>query len=210
MEALSNVMRKAYNDRLATTNQIKSLHPDNDSTALDDALAKFEKDIKDSIIITNLRFGVSCWYQGDEENDAMWKLYSSSGQGIAVESTVKQLREACINDKLVIDAVRYLNFDNAPIEKGHRHYGLFQKRKSFEHERELRATVLLSEKDYGKGKMVKCDLNILMNKIHVSPLLEAYVKDDIEKLCSGKIKRLAKPVLYSPLLTKPDYGIDII
>jgi hypothetical protein len=138
----------------------------------------------------------------------MWKLYSASGQGIAVESTVKQLRNAIQND-ILIDDVRYVDFDNDPIDKGHKHYGLFQKRKEFEHERELRATILLSSKDYGNGQLVPCDLNILITKIYVSPLLEDYVKDDIDKLCSGKIKKVNKPVTRSPLLNEPDYGIEL-
>jgi len=39
--------------------------------------------------------------------------------------------------------------------------------------------------------------------------MEEYVKDDIEKLCSNKIRKLDKPIIRSPLLTEPDYGIEL-
>ena len=87
---------------------------------------------------------------------------------------------------IIIDDVRYGDFDKDPIEKGHRHYGLFQKRKAFEHERELRATILLSVKDYGNGQLVPCDLDILITRIYVSPLLEDYVKDDTTNFAAAK------------------------
>lgn len=38
-----------------------------------------------------LKFGVSCWHESEYESDAMWKLYSASGRGIAIQSTVGQL-----------------------------------------------------------------------------------------------------------------------
>ena len=108
------------------------------------------------------KFGVSCWHESEHESDAMWKLYSSSGQGIAIESTIEQLRASLGNlQGLQIDRVRYMDFDRDSIEKGHRHYALFIKRKAFEHEREVRATIL--PPDEGRGILVKCDLDVLLS-----------------------------------------------
>jgi len=209
MAAWSKILQKSVDDTLSVVNQIKSMRPNDDFQVLDENIRIYIRCLKDANRIATQRFGVSCWHKNDGENDAMWKLYSASGQGIAIQSTIEQLREAIENDTLIIDDVRYGNFDIDPIEKGHKRYGLFQKRKEFEHERELRATVLLSENEYGKGKLVKCDLDILITTIYVSPLMEEYVKDDIEKLCSNKIRKLDKPIIRSPLLTEPDYGIEL-
>ena len=208
MTAWSKVLQKYVDDSLSAVNQIKSMQPHQNFDVLDEQLRISIARIKEANRIATLRFGVSCWHKNEGENDAMWKLYSASGQGIAIESTVKQLRDAIQND-IIIDDVRYGDFDKDPIEKGHRHYGLFQKRKVFEHERELRATILLSVKDYGNGQLVPCDLDILITRIYVSPLLEDYVKDDIDKLCSGKIRKVDKPVIRSSLLSEPDYGIEL-
>jgi hypothetical protein len=155
-----------------------------------------------------MKFGVSCWHDNEHESEAMWKLYSASGQGIAIESTVEQLRASLGDMKgLQIDPIRYMDFDRDPIEKGHRHYGLFIKRKSFEHEKELRATILLPEP--GKGTAVPCDLDVLVNCVHVSPLGDGFVRDAIEALCTGNTHHLAKPVVRSPLYDAPGYGLEL-
>jgi hypothetical protein len=210
VKALSKMLQQPYNDEIELRNKLKKLRPDADLRALDCSLENFREIARNGLKIVNRKFGVSCWHKSEHESEAMWKLYSNSGQGIAIESTVKQLREAIVNkDGLTIDSVRYLDFDKDPIDKGHKHYGLFQKRMSFEHERELRATILLEEADYGKGAFVACDLNALISNIHISPFLRAYIKNDVEKLCSGKIRIINKPVILSSLFNEPHYGIEI-
>ena len=57
---------------------------------------------------------------------------------------------------MIFDEVRYMDFDTDTIEKGHQHYSLFLKRKAFQLEQEVRATVLL--KQLGKGQLVECDI----------------------------------------------------
>ncbi|HUA14986.1 MAG TPA: DUF2971 domain-containing protein [Verrucomicrobiae bacterium] len=174
----------------------------------DETMETFRKRVRGVQGEAASRFGVSCWHISEHESDAMWKLYSASGRGIAIESTVGSLR-ASLGDRkdLQIDAVRYMDFDRDPIEKGHRHYSLFLKRKCFVHENELRATILLPQE--GIGAAVVCDLDILVSRIHVSPLVESYVKDAIEMLCRGTTQPLHKPVVRSTILLPPDYGIEI-
>jgi hypothetical protein len=172
---------------------------------LDNALERIRLPIHKQV---NAKFGVSCWHEGEHESDAMWKLYSGAGQGIAIESTVGQLRGSLdITDGLQIDRVRYMDFERDPIEKGHRHYKLFVKRKSFEHEKEVRATIPLREK--GKGIPVRCNLDTLITRIHVSPLVESFVKDAVEALCAGKTHRLDKPVRRSPLYDPPTGELNV-
>ena len=167
--------------------------------ALDNALDRMRRPTHREV---NAKFGVSCWHEGEHESDAMWKLYSGSGQGIAIESNVGQLRRSLEAEGLQIDRVRYMDFERDPIEKGHRRYRGFVKRKSFEHEREVRGTILLREE--GKGVLVGCDLDILITRIHVSPLAEDFVKAAVEALCAGNTNRLAKPILKSLLYDPPD------
>jgi len=155
-----------------------------------------------------LKFGISCWHESEYESEAMWKLYSASGQAIAIESTIAQLKASLGDTKNIqMDRVRYMDFEHDPIEKGHRHYGLFIKRKSFEHEKEFRATILLEEP--GKGVSVPCNLDILVTRIHVSPFVEEFVKDAVVAVCKGTTQRLDKPICHSQLLSPPDYGMTL-
>jgi len=151
---------------------------------------------------------VCCWHISEYESEAMWKIYSPSGQGIAIESTVEQLRLSLDNIKgLIIDSVRYMDFDKAAIEKGHKHYVLFLKRKSFEYERELRAILHLPKRKEVEGDYIKCNLNTLITNIHISPFAPAYFRNVVETLCLGKLRSLDKPVIPSQRYIKSNYGI---
>ena len=149
------------------------------------------------------RFGISCWHINNYENEALWKIYTNQGQGIAIETTVEKLEESLTyHRKIILDKVRYEDFDTAQIETGHIHYSGFIKRKAFEYEKEYRASVLLDEKDYGKGCFVKTDLNLLIEKIHISPLIPKYFFDSVKYICQGKLSFLQDRIIQSNLYDK--------
>jgi hypothetical protein len=75
------------------------------------------------------------------------------------------LEGALKGEGIVVDQVRYLDFDSDEIKKGQVHYGGFLKRKSFAHEQELRATNRLPTP--GTGTAAPCDLNALIAQVHV-------------------------------------------
>jgi len=174
----------------------------------DELMGTLRNKIREAPAKAASKFGISCWHINEHESDAMWKIYAASGKGVAVESTVESLRASLGDRKGVqIDDVRY-DFEDPAIEKGRKHYFLFQKRKCFEHEKELRATILLPREGL-RGMPVPCDLDVLVSRIWVSPLLEGYVKDAIEALCLGAVQPLRKPVIQSQIPTPPEYGVEI-
>jgi len=192
-KALSEMVQRTADGMLALRPHF-AIKSANSLAVFDQTMRSFQQKVRESAGMTARRFGVCCWHMSDYESDAMWKLYTASGQGVAIESTVSNLRASLGGRQdIQIDAVRYVDFDKDPIEKGHRHYFLFQKRKSFEHEREMRATIPLPKE--GIGTLVPCDLDVLVNQVHVSPLVAGYVKDAVEGLCYGAARPLRKPVL---------------
>jgi hypothetical protein len=206
-EAMSKMLRERFVEPMLSLRKdftAKGIpgHP------IEDALDNLKGQLREAPKEATSKFGVSCWHESEGESDAMWKLYSVSGQSIAVESTIGQFKSS-LRDRegVIIDRVRYADFDRDPIEKGHRTYGLFMKRKCFEFEKEVRATVLLPVP--GKGVPVGCDLDILITCIHLSPLAEGFVKDAAEALCAGNIVGLKKPVRQSLLYREPSYGIEV-
>ena len=155
----------------------------------------------------NEKFGASCWHINEGESEAMWRLYGPAGAGIAIESTRERL-EAAMKDSaphpVHTDPVRYMDFDNDPIDKGgHRHLMGFIKRKSFEHERELRALVMLPEP--GRGASVPCDMNTLIARIHIAPLAKQHYIDAVRYVIDHADPRLDAPVEISKLMNAPDY-----
>lgn len=110
---------------------------------------------------------ISCWHENEHESEAMWRLYSSYlGNAIAIRTTYSSLYKALGSDPSIsIGRVTYIDFNKSyagPNES------FWRKRKSFEHEREVRA-IVHDFKTVEKGKLIKCDLNSLIEEIIVSP-----------------------------------------
>jgi hypothetical protein len=209
VEAESKMIQKyidpllSFRKQLALTNK-DSIH----LKQFDDALSDFANIAPSIHKAATLSFGVSCWHASAHESEAMWKLYSGHAHGISIKSTIKQLRQSLGNAQgIIIESVRYADFDNDPIEKGHKHYGLFIKRKSFEHEKEVRATIPLPK--HGQGILVPCEIDTLITQVNLSPYAPIYLKAVVEAICAGKLRTLKKPVIPSKLFEAPDYGIKI-
>ena len=95
-----------------------------------------------------------------------------------------------------------MDFDADEIEKGHKHYGLFLKRKSFAHEQELRATIRLPTP--GVGTVVPCDLNALIAQIHIYPEAPPYYAEAVRYAVRQTKPEIQAPVIPSGLLA-PNY-----
>lgn len=174
-------------------------------------LAKFQKldnAIEDMFLDSILSWGINSWHISEYESEAMWNLYTLSGQGIAIESTIKQLiASAYTEQKFDVQPVEYIDFESQEFNGTS---SIFLKRKSFEHEQELRAIVLLKENAKGQGVFVDCNLDVLINYVHVSPFAESYFKEVVEDICNGKITNLNKKIMQSTLFKKPNYKLTSI
>ena len=126
------------------------------------------------------------------ESAALWSIYAKSNQGIAIQSTFKRLCE-CFNDykenEIFIGLIKYIDYtlEKMPIENNLLP-PLFYKRKSFEHEKEIRA-IILSPKQYlseipikelleklPNGVYVPVNLDTLIEKIYIAPSTQPWVK----------------------------------
>jgi hypothetical protein len=123
---------------------------------------------------------INCWHRNEFESAALWKLYLKSNEGIAIESSRDRLGRSVMRSRHNVwtVSVRYIDFaaDDPPV--GTRWAPFGYKRKSFEHERELRAIVFAGGTARTKrsvpialaeGIRVKTDLKILVKSIYVSP-----------------------------------------
>jgi hypothetical protein len=153
------------------------------------------------------RFGVCCWHEAEHESDAMWRIYAARGSGIAIESTIDRLQSSLSHPSLIVDRIRYMDFERDPIEKGHQHYQLFVKRQSFDYEREVRATTPLQQP--GRGTGLPCDLDILISRIRVSPLEADFVADAIRAISAGRFSSLRTVVEQSRLYSSPNFGVEV-
>ncbi len=83
---------------------------------------------------------VNCWHMNEQESAAMWSLYLKSNDGVAVQSNVQRLIDSLSHypEEVWISKVSYLDYDRDYMP---RVGPLVSKRKSFEHERELRVLI---------------------------------------------------------------------
>lgn len=126
---------------------------------------------------------INSWHVNAYESDAMWKLYSSSKQSIAIQSTIGRLKRsfAIAKNIIWIGEVEYIDFKN--WEPKNRVFNtselnilktFFLKRIGFEHEKEIRAItyVVNNKHKEDKGILVNVDLNELVETIVISPTSE--------------------------------------
>jgi len=135
---------------------------------------------------------VSCWYQDNEESEAMWKLYGDAGKGIAIRTSVGKLAQALGNDfHGKIARVLYVNYnrvteaDYNAIMGAHAQNVLLDpiyKRHSYAHEREVRVYMQIegakiNEPETYKSYLAPVDYFSMIDEIVVSPFCgESYVK----------------------------------
>lgn len=139
----------------------------------------------------------SCWYIGNRESLAMWKLYSKS-DGVAIKfharelaDTLKAAAESYTNsdfDLFFLGPVNYKNiwpFD--PHEKFDGKFNTLKKDKSYSHESEFRFISVTNIPSKGKyesfvlpiGKLPAYNLEIITN-----PFMIDYQKDNLKKFLS--------------------------
>lgn len=123
------------------------------------------------------RFYVNCWHANDDQSDAMWKLYSSGGEGVAIQTTCRQLKASLADtcEELWLYKVMYTRRQN-PVHGGSMLRACMTKRLPFEHEKEVRLVcdteTLKSrprEGEYRTGFYVRCDLNELIETLYIAP-----------------------------------------
>ncbi|MBL4898865.1 MAG: hypothetical protein JKX76_04345 [Colwellia sp.] len=132
---------------------------------------------------------ISCWHENEHESEAMWRLYSNFiDNAVAIRSTYSSLYNALgRNPSISIGRVRYLDYDKHYANPGD---SFWRKRKSFEHEREVRAIVHdFNTEDFGIP--MECDLDVLIEDVVVSPTAPSWfvnVLNDINRKYEINIK----------------------
>lgn len=118
---------------------------------------------------------VNCWHMNDFESAAMWKLYTKTNESIAIQSTYKQLYD-CLPENVFLGVVKYVDYETNIIPEGNSFSPFLHKRKSFEHEQELRAIIQqlpkkiqYNELNTNTGEAIPINLENLVEAIYVSP-----------------------------------------
>jgi hypothetical protein len=135
---------------------------------------------------------VSCWHMNELESAAMWKLYAKTDEAICIQSTYTKLNDSLV-DIATLGEVNYVDYNKEWVPESHPIYPFLHKRKSFEHEREIRAIINLenvtsfdefkpTKKPPEFGKWAEVPLNELIEKIYVAPQTQNWFFDLVNKV----------------------------
>jgi len=137
---------------------------------------------------------VNCWHMNEVESAAMWNIYNKNLNGIAIQSTFDRLRTSfseSSDDTVHIGIVKYIDFANESFSDLNTLYPYIHKRKSFEHERELRVVIMdwkrkylpeIRESTLENGEYIEVDIHRLIERIFVSPNSERWYIDLVKSL----------------------------
>lgn len=157
--------------------------------------------------------GISSWHLSEYESAAMWKVFVSGNEGIAVRTTFARLRDCFkVTDRGVfigtVQYVDYLGHDAVSELKlgGDTLLYYVRKRRSFEYEREVRAVIVgppTSRFAGDSGWYVRVELDVLIESVFVSPGAEDWYLN-LVRAVTGRYG-LEKEVIRSSLLDGPIY-----
>jgi hypothetical protein len=187
----------------ALTDQLDSSRADQHLNALSQANKSFRT-------IMN----ISCWHVNEHESAAMWGLYSKSNDAIWVQTTYKILA-SILPEQVNAGLVTYIDYEKDSFDGGNIFNAFMHKRISYEHDRELRAIVVSTfppgnapnlPKNFvfsEHGVKVPVDLDLLIQKIFVSPASPKWFKEIVESLRDHYSS--GAPVIQSSLASDPIY-----
>ncbi len=137
---------------------------------------------------------VNCWHANDYESEAMWKLYSDDGKGIAITTNIELLKKSInpIHDdvRISIGKVKYIDFFDLTLNA--EDYIVdgnilpLTKRLSYKHENEIRMYTTPkfeagAAKIEAKPYFLQIDPLVLIDKVYISPYAkEPYISSTIE------------------------------
>jgi len=97
---------------------------------------------------------VSCWHMNEYENAAMWKLYTSGPESLAVRTTFSTLCD-CLPAHVLVGMVRYLDYVTARLPTMNMFEYIMHKRIQLEFEHEVRAVAFGLTPDLAGDSLLK-------------------------------------------------------
>ncbi|HWB27083.1 MAG TPA: hypothetical protein VG738_16485 [Chitinophagaceae bacterium] len=138
---------------------------------------------------------ISCWNKDSRETAALWKIYSDFGKGIMIKSSIGRIKDAMKEtvEDVRIGEVKYINYTKDVMPDGNTFYPIVHKRDFFSYENEVR---LIHQVDYPqigryynwdaepneKGKLIKADLDLLIDEIIVGPFSQKWTTELIKDI----------------------------
>jgi hypothetical protein len=129
---------------------------------------------------------VSTWHMAEQESAAMWKLYARTEEAVCVRSTYAKLRNF-LPSGVFVGRVIYIDYAQQVIGLNNVLWPCVHKRKSFEHERELRAVISDLANAFSTTKVPPddgvwqdVDLASLIESVYIAPTAPIWFKNTVQ------------------------------
>ena len=158
----------------------------------------------------------SCWRWGEDESEAMWRIYDPCGSKVAIRSTFEKLQASIEDACTVVSEVAYIDYKARNfLRYEHEYDPALHKRNAFLHEQEVRV-LRFSEDDFKRAGAdeahrapdhvyIDWDPEMVVDRIVLNPRCADWslemVTGAIEKLSAT----LAKAVRSSDLAEPPGW-----
>lgn len=144
---------------------------------------------------------ISCWHLNDFESEAMWKLYSKDvTNAVAIQTTYLHLYEALYKEPYIsIGKVNYIDFSKQFTSVND---AFWFKRKSFEHENEVR-TVVKRRNENVTSISLPINVDILIDNIYISPYAPVWFTEVVKSILQKY--NINKSLLQSDMCIQPFY-----
>ena len=141
-------------------------------------LSEFGKTLREYVAI-------SCWHMNAHESAAMWKLYLKSDEGVAIQTTYKKLKQGLERgEDFSMGEVQYIDYKTEMIPGANAFLPYMYKRKSFEHEKEVRVVVnrikdysLVADSPIEGGIEIDVDSPAFIETVFISPTAAPWFTD---------------------------------
>ena len=151
---------------------------------------------------------VSCWHESTTDSAALWGLYAGKS-GVAIRSSVASLEKAIRDNKdFYIGRVRYIDFESEPPSELNLSIPPFLKRKSFEHEREIRVLHWHMPMDQDRvaweqsaeRNQLGMDPETLIESLYLAPSCPPWLLPSVQELCRrfNVSAQVVRSSLYDP------------
>ena len=171
----------------------------------------------DGIERTRRSILINCWHQSTYESAAMWRLYARQEDGIAIKTDFNSFKDSFTCDQSIyIGSVSYVDYKTDFIPEGNNFTRYLHKRKSFEHEHEVRAissrfpspdsddVSMQLYHDRISGAYYEVDLSLLIKKVIVSPFAPDWFLELVKSVTARYNFRFS--VIRSTQADKPTWG----
>jgi len=160
---------------------------------------------------------INCWHMNEVESAAMWKLYAQTNEAVTIQSTYSLLH-SLLPKNTYVGIVKYINYQTEWLPEGNALYPYVHKRKSFDHEQELRAVITNSptktstdgkSKSFNyipnpeSGRLIPIDIPALVQNIYVAPTSPRWFRQLVKSVIAKY--GLSIPISESTIDLKPTF-----